>query len=62
MRRRQRAFFEDSTSPVGRSAYRQAIDSAPRVEPFPAVFCLVIMVLGSLMIYGAAYGVLAILN
>ena len=70
MRRRQRAFFEDPVSPreIGpgeevlarTAALAQATN--PRVEPFPAVFCLMLMVLSSLLIYGAAYRVLAALN
>lgn len=68
MHRRQRAFFEDPVSPrekeiVARAAaLAQAAHSTPRVEPFPAIFCLMIVVLSSLLIYGAAYRVLAALN
>jgi hypothetical protein len=71
MDRRQRAFFEKPVSPgelasweevlTGGDTHRQARDPAARLEPFPAAFCLLIIIFSSLTIYAAAYGLLALL-
>jgi len=46
----------------GISDYRPVRDPAAPVEPLPAGFCALIMVLSSLIIYGAIYGMIALLN
>jgi hypothetical protein len=70
MRRPRRGSFEDGVA-RGHIApwewiqsgilYEKTADPARNVEPFPPAFCVLFIVLGSLLIYGGVYSLLLLL-
>jgi hypothetical protein len=71
MRRPRRGSFENGIPRVeiarweqilGAIPYEKPADSARRAEPLPRAFCVLLIVLSSLVIYGALFSLLGLLN
>ena len=69
MRRPRRGSFEDGVArgyiaPWERilSLYEKTADAARDVQPFPPAFCVLFIVLGSLLTYGGVYSLLMLLS